>query len=134
MRELFSYPDQLQKNGKDGTVTIPKKLRILLVDHLVQSENSECLFSKNGFLPGTIKLNPKKISDEWAKMRAKLNFENKYQFYSLKDTEITNLLLLEVPAKKVRDQARHHDIRITETYISRTEKADNELLKIDFNF
>lgn len=131
---IIFVPGSASKNGKDGTVTIPKRLRILLAEHLSKSENSDYLFSNNNYLPGKNRLKPKKISDEWAKMRNEMDVDSKYQFYSLKDTGITNLLLLGIPAKKVRDQARHHDIRITESYVARTEKADEELLNIDFNF
>ncbi len=132
-RTIF-IPGEISKNGTNGTVTIPKKLLFLLINHLKKANNSDYLFSQNDFKPGKKKLAPKKISDEWAKMRKVLNLSNVYQFYSLKDTGITNLLLLGVAAKKVRDQARHHDIRITEKYISRTEEADQELTEIDFNF
>ena len=127
-------PGDASKNGRDGTVTITKKLMPLLRNHIDGSNNSFYLFSENNYLPGERQLQPKKISDEWAEMRRKMNLDSKYQFYSLKDTGITNLLLMGVPAKKVRDQARHYDIRVTESYISRNEKADEELRTIDFEF
>jgi len=127
-------PGDASKNGRDGTVTIPKQLLPLIAEHISGAENSFYLFSNNNFKPGKIQLKPKKISDEWAVMRKDMNLESKYQFYSLKDTGITNLLLLGIPAKKVRDQARHHDIRITESYISRADKADEELRLMDFDF
>lgn len=126
-------PDSISKNKKDGVVTIPKRLKTRIAKHIDRFNKDDFLFSNN-FIPGVEKLNPKKISDEWAKIRASLGFANKYQFYSLKDTGITNLLLMGVPAKKVRDQARHHDIRITEAYIARNDKADQDLVNLDFEF
>lgn len=127
-------PGDASKNRMDGTVTIPKQLLMLLGDHLKKNNNSDYLFSADNYKPGNRQLKPKKISDEWAKMRDALAVDSKYQFYSLKDTGITNLLLMGVPAKKVRDQARHYDIRITESYVSRAEKADEEIRTIDFKF
>lgn len=127
-------PGDASKNSKDGTVTIPKQLRKLLAVHIDGANGSDYLFSKYNYHPGRTALSPKKISDEWAKMRDAMKIKSNYQFYSLKDTGITNLLLLGVPAKKVRDQARHHDIRITESYIARNDKADEELKSIDFEF
>lgn len=127
-------PGDASKNGIDGTVTIPKALRSMLANHLKDAKADQYLFSADEFKPGYSALQPKNISDEWAKMRKRLKVDSKYQFYSLKDTGITNLLLLGVAAKKVRDQARHHDIRITEAYVARNESADNELKSIDFQF
>ncbi len=127
-------PAEISKNKISGVTTIPKKLKKLLIDHLNESNESDFIFSSNNFKPGQKKLAPKKISDEWRKMREILNLENKYQFYSLKDTGITNLLLKGVPAKKVRDQARHHDIRITEKYTPEKTEADQTLLNLDFEF
>lgn len=127
-------PGDASKNSKDGVVTIPKMFKKYLSKHIDGANGEDFLFSKNNFKPGAEALSPKKISDEWAKMRVEMKLKNVYQFYSLKDTGITNLLLLGVPAKKVRDQARHHDIRITESYVARNDKADEELQKIDFKF
>ena len=95
-----------------------KKLDVLipfLVNHLKNAEMGDYLFSNN-YLPGRNKLPPKKISDEWVKVRTALNLPKKYQWYSLKDTGITNLLKAGVPPIAVRDQARHHSITQTEAY------------------
>lgn len=127
-------PGDASKNKRDGTVTIPKELIGMLADHLRSAVNSDFLFSADDYKPGKTQLKPKKISDDWAKMRDDMNIDSKYQFYSLKDTGITNLLLMGVSAKQVRDQARHYDIRITESYMSRAEKADEQIRTIDFRF
>ena len=73
------------------------------------------LFSES-YLPGAVQLAPKKISDEWVKIRTALKLPKKYQWYSLKDTGITNMLKAGVPTIAVRDQARHHSIIQTEAY------------------
>ncbi len=127
-------PKEISKNGKDGIVTIPKKLKELLLIHLDGATKEDYLFSSDNFKPGKVRLQPKKISDEWAKMRTVLKFKQEYQFYSLKDTGITELFLLGVPTIKIRDQARHHDIKITETYTPRNYVCDETIRNLDFNF
>jgi len=77
-------------------------------------------------------LTPKKISDEWIRTKKSLKFKNTYQFYSLKDTGITNMFHLNIPTIKIRDQARHHDIRITETYTPRLTESDSTIKNLDF--
>lgn len=122
------------KNHKTEPVTIPLEYMPLLINHIDTAKNSDYLFSSNNYAAGSEQLNPKKISDEWSKMRKKLNFSTKYQFYSLKDSGITELLNSGVPAIKVRDQARHHDLKITETYTARNKDADEIIRNVKFNF
>ncbi len=54
-------------------------------------------------------------------MRTQLNLPMKYQFYSLKDTGITELLERGVPAKYVKDLADHSSLEVTERYMHKTE-------------
>jgi len=132
--DTIFIPTEISKNKKDGFVTIPNKLKILLIKHLDGATKDDYLFSKDNFKPGSKKLEPKKISDTWSKMRKDLNFKNEYQFYSLKDTGITQLFLHKVALIKIRDQARHHDIKITESYTPRNSVCDNTIRDLDFNF
>ena len=39
---------------------------------------------------------------------------------------------LNIPTIKIRDQARHHDIRITETYTPRLTESDSTIKNLDF--
>lgn len=124
----------IAKNHKTEPVTIPKEYIPYIANHISRSNNSDYLFSADNYRTGNQPLNPKKISDEWAKMRKKLKFESKYQFYSLKDSGITELLNSGIPAIKVRDQARHHDLKITEKYTNRNQGADQIVQNSEFNF
>lgn len=132
--DTIFIPSNVSKNGKDGFVTVPKKLKILLAKHMDGFNDEDYLFSDENFKPGTKKLKPKKISDTWSKMRKELKFKNEYQFYSLKDTGITQLFLLQVPLIKIRDQARHHDIKITESYTPRNYASDETIKNLEFDF
>ena len=116
----------VSKNKKSMPVTIPDVLVPYLAKHLKNAEMGDYLFSDN-YLPGRTQLTPKKISDEWVKVRTALNLPKKYQWYSLKDTGITNLLKAGVPPIAVRDQARHHSIIQTEAY------TPKEILKANFD-
>ena len=120
------------KNRKTEAVTIPNIFLPILAQHLTKAKNTDYLFSNNDFKPGAKQLTPKKISDEWAKFRNKEKFDDKFQFYSLKDTGITDLLNSGIPAIKVRDQARHYDLKITESYTARNKFADEMIKNADF--
>lgn len=124
----------ITKNRKTDSVTIPDVFLPILTQHLQYAKNSDYLFSTDNFKPGRKQLTPKKISDTWAKYRNLYGFDSKFQFYSLKDTGIMDLLNSGVPSIKVRDQARHYDIKQTESYTTRNLIADDIIrrAKVDF--
>ena len=123
----------ITKNRKTDSVTIPDVFLPILAQHLQYAKNSDYLFSTDNFKPGRKQLTPKKISDTWAKYRNLYGFDSKFQFYSLKDTGIMDLLNSGVPSIKVRDQARHYDIKQTESYTTRNLIADViRRAKVDF--
>ncbi len=115
---------EISKNKKDEYVTIPLQFLPSLQHHLKNANPDNYLFSSLDFKPGNKKMPIRKIATAWEKLRTKLNLESKYQFYSFKDTGITDLLNSGVPAIKVRDQARHYDIKITEMYTPRNTGSD----------
>ena len=122
------------KNRKTESVTIPDVFLPDLAEHLTKAKNSDYLFGSNQFKAGPTPITPKKISDEWAKFRKLHKFDSKFQFYSLKDTGITDLLNIGIPAIKVRDQARHYDLKITESYTARNKFADEMVKSATFSF
>lgn len=122
------------KNKKNETVTIPNNLVELLVAHLATANNSDYLFGYDNFAPGTKQLTSKKVTNKWNDFRSKNNVPKIYQFYSLKDTGITDLLNSGVPAIKVRDQARHYDLKITEGYTARNKSCDEIVRNSNFDF
>lgn len=117
---IISIPAEVSKNNKSQIVTIPHEFIPVLTNHLRKAKNTDFLFSADNFKPGSKKLDPKKISDYWLKIRKDLTFNKRYQWYSLKDTGITNLLQLGIPPVDVRNQARHYSIKQTEQYIPKT--------------
>lgn len=126
-QNIIQVPASVSKNKKDEIVTIPNALVELLAIHLQAANNSDYLFSQNNFKPGKEYLNPKKISDYFASMRNTLNLPKDIQFYSWKDTGITAMFEAGFPLIKIRNQARHYDISMTEKYTHRNIEADQEI-------
>ena len=133
-QNIITIDSSISKNRKTEVVTIPEPFAKLLVEHLANANNNDFLFSANDFKPGAKPLTPKKISDVWNVYRNKKNIDAKYQFYSFKDTGITDLLLTGIAAIKVRDQARHYDLKITESYTARNIKCDDFVRNANVNF
>lgn len=125
---IIYVTSETAKNKKNMPVTIPDVLMPFLAEHLQTAQLDDFLFSEN-YSSGNMKLKPKKISDEWSKLRKELKLPNKYQWYSLKDTGITNLLKAGVPLIAVRDQARHHSSIQTDAYTPREILVANQNIK-----
>ncbi|MEK8179276.1 tyrosine-type recombinase/integrase [Flavobacterium buctense] len=120
-------PKEISKNKKDETVTILDNFKSVIAKHIKNAHPEDYLFSNDSFLPGEKVLERKKIYRQWQKLQEKLGFKKEYQFYSLKDTGITNLFLLGLPAIKIRNQARHSSIQITELYTPRNMGCDEAI-------
>lgn len=121
-------PDTVSKNRKDGTVTLPKKVIMLMVElDIFSYADGDYLFSKD-FKPGEKYRSGKSFRDFWAKyVRKDLKFKSEYVFYSLKDTGITNMLRSK-DALSVRDQARHSSLIMTNTYTPHDIQQANALI------
>jgi integrase/recombinase XerD len=133
---IITVPGDISKNKNTEIVTIPKALHTILANHLVNvnANSNEFLFSLNDYKPGKLPINPKKIYDTWQKYLKLFKIEKSYQFYSLKDTGITDLLNSGVPSIKVRDQARHSELATTEKYTHRNKTCDEVVKNAAFNF
>ena len=113
---IIYLKNEYTKNKKAQAITIPDNYMPTLIDHIKKANNSDYLFSNDNYSPGQRQLDPKRISDEWTKLRNAINIPKEIVWYHLKDTGITELLLDGVPTIKVRDQARHYSIVQTEEY------------------
>ena len=117
------------KNWQDAVVTLPVHVIELMLDlDVFQSPGSYYLFSDD-FKPGREFRSEKCFRDYWTRvLRKDLKFSDRYKFYSLKDTGITNMLRANTDVLSVRDQARHSSILITDMYTPKDIKQANELL------
>jgi integrase/recombinase XerD len=127
-------PKEISKNKKDEIITIPSQFLERLKNHIGEADANDYVFSSDNFKPGRVKMPVRKIANSWEVLRTELKLPSKYQFYSLKDTGITDLLNSGVAAIKVRDQARHYDIKITEMYTPRNKVCDVIIQKANISF
>ena len=128
-KSYITIPSSLSKNRKTENVTIPNIFIEELTEHIGKASKDLFLFGKK-FAPG--KQAVANLFYYWENVRKKYHFRKEVQFYSLKDTGITDMLNAGVPAIKVRDQARHSDLKITEIYTARNNSADETVKNIHY--
>lgn len=73
-----------------------------------------------------------RVSDYWrGVVRPATGFGKDVQFYSLKDTGITNMAAAGVPVSAIQQQADHSSLAMTSIYCQRSGKATEELKGVD---
>ncbi|MBO4906211.1 MAG: site-specific integrase [Bacteroidaceae bacterium] len=117
----------VSKNHKDGKVTLPAVVILLMIDlHVFDNPSDYFLFGR-GFRPSAEQGTAKQYRDRWAKVRKACDFPKNYKFYSLKDTGITDTVE-RVGLVVAKDQARHSNIATTNRYIRKEQlRAQPEL-------
>lgn len=127
-KTLYIHWD-VAKNWNDAVVTLPVHVIDLMIElDIFKSPGNYYLFSDN-FKPGPSFKSEKCFRDYWTRnLRKNLGFSDRYKFYSLKDTGITNMLRANTDVLSVRDQARHSSILITDMYTPKDIKKANDLL------
>lgn len=128
-KSYITIPSSISKNRKTENVTIPNIFIEELKEHIGKASKELFLFGKK-FVPGKQAIT--NLFYHWENVRKKYRFRKEVQFYSLKDTGITDMLNAGVPAIKVRDQARHSDLKITEIYTARNNSADETVKNIHY--
>lgn len=124
---LYIKPEY-SKNGKGGTVTVPEKVIHLMLDLKIFDYPGHYYLFSDKFKPGNKHKHEKQFTDYWANtVRKNLRFPTNYQFYSLKDTGITNMLR-KYDVLTVRDQARHSSIEMTDKYTPHDILEANEII------
>ena len=127
---------EIAKNGKDSVRTIPDTMMpfMLALDlsnpdlYLFGSHRLE----KYRFTPGTKPTIGQRIADYWRFfVRPGCGFGDDLQFYSLKDTGITNMLGDGVPISFVQQQADHSSVAMTAIYVGKSPAANAELKGVD---
>ena len=127
--QTIFIPDTNSKNRKDATVTLPANVVRLMIDLNVFNYDNDCFLFSDNFEPGINQRSEKVYRDYWLRhVRKDLKFPPSYKFYSLKDTGITNMLRKH-DSITVRDQARHADVLMTDTYTPHDLMVANDLIK-----
>lgn len=127
-KQTLYIPGDISKNGNNGTVTLPTKITHLMLDLEIFNNPSNYYLFGDKFKPNREHKYSKQFTDYWAlTIRKELNFPKEYQFYSLKDTGITEMLR-NYDTLTVRDQARHSSIEMTNKYTPQGMDRANPLI------
>lgn len=116
-KQTVYIPASHSKNGKDGVVTLPAVLIQRMAELEVFCYPSDYYLFGRGYKPAAKRFDSQNYSYRWIKVREELNFPDTYQFYSLKDTGITNIIN-KVGLNIAKDQARHSSVAVTNHYAS----------------
>lgn len=110
----------IAKNDTDSYRTIPNTMMPYLRKLKLDCPPDYYLFSMDKhqeFVPGKKRAEGREIARYWSDViRPKLNWPMNLQFYSLKDTGITNMLVDGVAPNFVQGQADHSSLSITSIY------------------
>ena len=123
---IVTLPGKFAKNRKRQEVTVPKKVLKLMVELGTFRSPSQYYIFGPDLRPSTDQIAVNRFRQEWAKMRKALNWPDSYQFYSLKDTGISENID-KYGLLTARDQARHSDAVTTNRYAKVRHTAHVEL-------
>ena len=133
--QIIRVDDGIAKNDNTSFRTIPDAMMPFMKD-LDLTVGKHYLFADGkgyDFLPGTKKMCSRKIAKFWENhVREACKFPMEVQFYSLKDSGMTNMADSGVPITFVKQQADHSSLAVTSIYLSQNKaKANEELKKVD---
>lgn len=130
---MLTIPSFVAKNHNERSLAVPDELMEYFRSIEGLPSDWYIFSDRITYRPGKKMLASTRIAERWAVMRAELGLPNEYQFYSLKDTGITEMLENGVPAKYVKELADHHSLEMTEKYTHRSNaKRIMEETKLDF--
>ena len=128
---LVTIPASVSKNHHERVVAVPKEIMSYLLT--LKDLNPRLYVFSDGYKPGTRLLSTRDTGRTWSRMRDALGLPKSYQFYSLKDTGITEMLEQGVPAKYVKELADHSSLEMTEKYTHKSDaKKILEYNKLEF--
>ena len=118
---IITIPPEISKNHNTRTLALPDDLKRYFCSITKCPSNWYVFSDPCTFEPGKTHLDTKIVGRRWKEMRDGLKMPAAYQFYSLKDTGITEMLEAGVPAKFVKELADHHSLEMTEKYTHRSD-------------
>ena len=116
-QSIFVSKD-FSKNHKDAEVGLNKIVIKLMLDLGIFNYPNDYYLFGSKFMPSKDKYGAYQFNVRWKTMRKALNWDDCYQFYSLKDSGIRDLANAQ-GVVVARDQARHSDISTTNKYIQK---------------
>ncbi|MDR3351300.1 MAG: site-specific integrase [Prevotellaceae bacterium] len=130
--QIILIRKEIAKNDKDSTRTIPDVMLPYIQPLQLNGNKEQYLFSfdrQHQFVPGTKHANSREIARYWSHLRKIIGIPKEVQFYSLKDTGITNMLADGVAANFVQGQADHSSLAITSIYAGTATPASQEQIR-----
>lgn len=130
---ILTIPSFVAKNHNERSLGIPDEIMDYFKSIAMMPSDWYIFSDRNTYRPGKKPMAPTRISERWSEMRDALHLPKEYQFYSLKDTGITEMLEAGVAPKYVKELADHHSLEMTEKYTHRSNaKKIMEATKLDF--
>ena len=123
---IVTLPGKFAKNRKRQEVTVPKKVLKLMIELGTFNSPSQYYIFGPDLRPSNEQVAVNRFRQEWAKVRKILGWPECYQFYSLKDTGISENID-KYGLLTARDQARHADAATTNRYAKVKHTAHIEL-------
>ena len=117
-RQSVFVSKEFSKNHKDAEVGLNKIVIKLMLDLGIFNYPNDFYLFGSKFKPSKEKYGAYQFNIRWKAMRKALNWDDCYQFYSLKDSGIRDLANSQ-GVVVARDQARHSDISTTNKYIQK---------------
>ena len=114
---LLRIPSQVSKNHKWRVLGLPDCIFNYFLTIRDYPPQWYIFADARTYAPGPKRILPTRISETWKAMREKLKLPGSIQFYSLKDSGITEMLESGVPPKIVKELAAHHSLEMTERYV-----------------
>lgn len=132
-RHVIHVRGEIAKNDNDSDRTIPDKLMQLLQEFDLSHPDWFLLSGKMfEFTPGPKQIWSQRITGYWDKhVRPACGFAREQQFYSLKDSGITNMISQGIPVSFVKEQADHSSLAMTSIYLGKSSEANQALRKLD---
>ena len=121
--DLIIIPSDIAKNHRERHISMPMEVAIPMADYIKNARSDLQLFS-SGYRPGKKVLSTRDTGRTWAKIREALGLPKCYQYYSLKDSGITEMLEAGVPDKMVQELADHRSLEMTQKYIAKSKATD----------
>jgi integrase len=130
--QTITVRKEIAKNDKDSIRIIPNVMLPYMQGLRLDGKANQYLFSfdrQHQFVPGTKHANSREIARYWSKLRKIVGLPKEVQFYSLKDTGITNMLADGVASNFVQGQADHSSLAITSIYAGTKTPASREQIR-----
>jgi len=127
-RIIFLTPE-MTKDNDTRIVSISTDLSNYLEKLNLDKINKEHYIFSTKFKPGKHLINSRDIGREWTKLRNELKFSKTYQFYSLKDSGIVQMLMDGISPIEVRNQAGHSSLEQTNEYAKYVNPTGSQQIK-----